>query len=147
MIAPPPQLTEERTATLTALADAVVPASGVMPSASEAGVAAKWADRALATLPDHAAAKLAQILDEAHGRDPAGEVRRLAEQDQDGLEVLLLVVIGAYYMSPKVRRRLGYPGQKRNPPFEDEADYYLDGGLLDPVVSRGPIYRPTPGRS
>ena len=60
---------------------------------------------------------------------------------------LSTVVVGGYYLSPKVRKRIGYPGQKRNPPYPDEADYYLDDGkLLDPVRAMKSIYRPTPMR-
>jgi hypothetical protein len=46
-------------------------------------------------------------------------------------------------MSPKVRKRIGYPGQKPRPFFADEADYYLRDGLLAPVLERGPIYKQT----
>lgn len=50
--------------------------------------------------------------------------------------------MGAYLI--RVWRRLGYPGRKPTPVLDDEADFYLDGGLLEPVIARGPIYRPTP---
>jgi hypothetical protein len=46
-----------------------------------------------------------------------------------------------------VRRLLGYPGTapKRKPAYQDEADFYLDGGqLLAPVLARGTIYRSIP---
>jgi hypothetical protein len=143
VIASPPGLTRERKATLAALADELVPAVDPWPSASDASVVEKWAERALAALPDHART-LARVLDEAEGRDPASEIRRLEQEDRKGLDVLVLVVVGAYYLSPKVRRVLGYPGPKRNLALDDEADHYLEGGLLDPVVARGSIYRPTP---
>lgn len=142
MIAHPPELTQERQVTLAALAAELVPAVDPWPSASDASVVEKWAARALAALPDHARA-LARVLDLAEGRDPASEIRRLEHEDSEGLDVLVLVVVGAYYLSPKVRRVLGYPGPKRNPALIDEADYYLEGGLLDPVLARGSIYRPT----
>ncbi|MCW2739051.1 MAG: hypothetical protein JWN97_3695, partial [Nocardioides sp.] len=40
----------------------------------------------------------------------------------------------------------GMPGDapKRNPAFPDESEHYLSDGILDPVLQRGPIYRPTP---
>ncbi len=138
-------LTEERGATLAALSDVLVRGTEVMPSASQAGVAGKWAKNALEALPGYTEA-FARVLDEARGLDPELEVKRLAAEDPEALALLSLVVVGAYYMSPRVRRALGYPGPKRLPAPEDEADYYLRGGLLDPVVARGPIYRPTPDR-
>jgi hypothetical protein len=132
-------------ATLAALSDALVRGTEVMPSAAQAGVSDKWARRALEALPGYIEA-FARILDEARGLDPELEVKRLAAEDPEALALLLLVVVGAYYMSPRVRRVLGYPGPKRQPAQEDEADYYLRDGLVDPVIGRGPIYRPTPGR-
>ena len=44
----------------------------------------------------------------------------------------------------EVRKAVGYPGQKANPPYPDEAEYDLRDGLLEPVIARGPLYRPTP---
>jgi choline dehydrogenase-like flavoprotein len=40
-------------------------------------------------------------------------------------------------MNLKVRRRIGYPGQGKRPPYPDEAEYDLRDGLLDPVLERG----------
>ena len=48
---------------------------------------------------------------------------------------------GAYYLHPRVRRLIGYPGQKPDPAADDESDYWLRDGLLDPVIDRGPIWR------
>jgi choline dehydrogenase-like flavoprotein len=47
-------------------------------------------------------------------------------------------------MNQKVRRRIGYPGQGKRPPYPDEADYDLRDGLLDPVIERGPIHKRAP---
>src|SRR4029453_7268972 len=44
-----------------------------------------------------------------------------------------------YYMNLKIRKRIGYPGQGKRPPFSDEAEYDLRDGLLDPVFERGPV--------
>ena len=47
------------------------------------------------------------------------EVERLYEQERSAFEALALAVSGAYFMNLKVRKRIGYPGQKSNPPFPD----------------------------
>src|SRR5687768_11225340 len=107
-----------------------------MPSASDAGAHGKWLDRALGARPE-LEADLVRVASEAAGRDPAEEVRRLHDEETELFRALTLAVSGAYYMNLKVRKRIGYPGQKSNPPFPDEADYYLEG-LLDPVLERGP---------
>lgn len=135
-----PTLAAEQRQTLEVLADVLIPADGDMPSASEAGVGRKWVDRVLAARSDlHEA--LERVLREAKGREPDEELRRLEETDPVGLGTLQLVVAGAYYLNPRIRKLIGYPGQKAQPPYPDEADYYLAGGLVAPVIERGPFYR------
>lgn len=137
-------LDDARRATLAALADVLLPGGAGMPAASEADVHGRWVDRVLTARPD-LAEPLLRVLDGAAGAEPEREARRLHAEDGDGFGVLATVVTGAYYLSPKIRRLIGYPGQKRTPPLPDEADYYLDdGALLEPVRAMGPIYRPTP---
>ena len=114
-----------------------------MPAATAAGVHEKWADRVLEVRPE-LAPRLRALLANAGTSDPVGELARLEQQDGEALEVLKLVVVGAYYMSPRVRKRLGYPGQKQRPVLSDEADYYLDESLLAPVRTHGERYRPSP---
>lgn len=128
----------DQRAVLAALADVLIPAAEGMPSASEANAHGKWLDRALAARRDLEPV-LARVLAEARGRDPDEEVRRLDAEEPEAFAALMTLVAGAYTMNLKVRKRLGYPGQKHNPPFPDEAEYYLDGGLLDPVLERGPF--------
>jgi hypothetical protein len=61
-------------------------------------------------------------------------------QDPEGFRLLLSVVTAAYYSSPKVRRLIGYPGQRANEVFPDQAEHDLRDGILDPVIARGPIW-------
>ena len=131
-------LTEEQRATFWALADVLIPATDAMPAASEAGSAEKWLDRALAARPD-LVDPLAAVLDGAAGKDPEAEARRLHADDPDGFSTLAQIASGGYYMNLKIRKRIGYPGQGKRPPFSDEAEYDLRDGLLDPVYARGPI--------
>jgi choline dehydrogenase-like flavoprotein len=106
---------------LAALADALIPAADGLPSASEADASGKWLERALAARPE-----LAPAFERALA---ARDVRTLADEDPEAFAALAEIVSGAYYMNVKVRKRIGYPGQKSNPPFPDEADYYLEGLL------------------
>ena len=73
------------------------------------------------------------------GSDPEAEARRLHADDPDGFSALAQIASGGYYMNLKIRKRIGYPGQGKRPPFADEAEYDLRDGLLDPVFARGPI--------
>ena len=56
--------------------------------------------------------------------------------------ILTEVVTAAYFMNPDVRRALGYTGQGPTP-LDPRVDY-MEDGLLESVIKRGPIYRPTP---
>jgi hypothetical protein len=136
-------MTREERATLAGLADVLVPAAGRMPAASTVGVHEGRLDRMLAARPD-LREPLAARLAEAAGRDAREEVERLHVQDPDGFRLLLSVVTAAYYSSPKVRRLVGYPGQRANEVFPDQAEYDLRDGILDPVRARGPIWHRPP---
>ncbi|MCC6223505.1 MAG: hypothetical protein IT201_08450 [Thermoleophilia bacterium] len=138
------ELTSSQRSALSVLADVLVPAHDGLPAASEADAGGKWLARVLAARPD-LEAELVRVLAGAAGREPAAELRRLEREDRTGFETLALVVTSSYFLSPKVRRRIGYPGQVASPPYPDESDYHLRDGLLDPVLERGSIYRPTPG--
>ena len=137
------EISQQQRETLSHIADVLIPAVDDRPAASEADVAGKWLDRVLNVRPD-VALDLSRVLDDANGQDPAAEVERLYNEDPKSFATLSLVVTGGYYMNPMVRKLIGYPGQVKNPPYADEAGYYLEGGLLDPVTERGAIYRPTP---
>ena len=129
------QLSEEARQMLATLADILIPAAVPMPSASQSGVAGKWLDRVLDARPD-LAEPLAELLEGARGRSAEAHVKALYERGAPEFEVLANVVSAAYYMNPKVRKLIGYPGQAQNPIYSDEAEYDLRDGLLDPVLRR-----------
>jgi hypothetical protein len=125
---------------LAALADVLIPAAGELPAASAAGVAGDGLDRVLASRPD-LLSPLLRLLRAARGRAAAEIVAELRANDPAGFAVLAEVVPGAYFMDARVRALVGYSGQQPRP--MDTRPDYLDGGLLDSVIARGPIYRPT----
>jgi hypothetical protein len=136
----------ERTA-LQAFADALIPGGAGLPSASEADVHGEWIDRTLRARPDLAEFVVAVL---GRGGEPEAELERLRREDAATFNGFTLAVSAAYFMNPRVSEQLGYPGNApmRKLASPDEADYFLDGGkLLQPVLDRGPIYRPTPGVS
>lgn len=126
-------------ATFAAIADALLPATDDLPAPSSIGVQDRWLDRALEARPD-LAEPLAAIL-AAAGDDPAAAARRLHDEDPDAFGTLSFLVTGAYYLSPTVRRRIGYPGQKADPAPDDEPEYWLRDRILDQVTARGPRWR------
>ena len=131
----------DQRASLAALADVLIPAGDGFLSASEAGVAAEGLDQVISCQPGIAAG-LMNVLENSKARPPAQVVADLQKNDHADFGVLAELVAGAYFLNPLVRARLGYTGQGPHP-IDPHPDY-LDDGLLQSVLSRGPIYRPTP---
>ena len=124
---------------LARLADELIPAADGMPAASEAGATGALLDEVLSVRGD-LEQPLAELCAAAAGRDPASEVARLQTEAPELFEALTTAIAGGYFMSADVRERLGYPGQEA---LELEDDH--DPALLQPVIDRGTIFRPTPG--
>jgi hypothetical protein len=116
------------------LADELLPATDELPAPSTVDVAGKWLDRALATRPDLADDLLRAL-------DAGTTASALHDADPSAFAALALLAPGAYYLHPRVRRLIGYPGQKADPAPDDESAWWLRDGLLDPVAARGPIWR------
>lgn len=135
-------LSDSQRAQLGAIADQLIPAGGGMPSASEAGVSGQYLDEVLTSLPDLRGA-VETVLASVDGLAPE-EAIAVLRQDPAGWGVLTAVVPGAYFMNPAIREAIGYPGLERRPIDASAEPDYLADGLLDSVVSRGPVFRPTP---
>jgi hypothetical protein len=130
-------------ALLAQLADVLIPASATMPSASQADVAGRQLDLVLTARPD-LAASLRGLLDQARGCDAAQFVAAQRRANSPAFGVLAELVPAAYFTNEHVCRLIGYGGQTAQ--SIDERPDYLDDGLLDSVIARGPIYRPTPAK-
>ncbi len=126
---------------LASLADALIPAGDGFPAASQAGVAAAGLDQVLSFRPDLAEG-LKGLLAAAKDRTPAEFLAELQRDNPSLFGILAELVPGAYFLDPEVRARLGYAGQTPKP--IDPRPDYLEEGLLQSVLDRGPIYRPTP---
>ena len=137
-------------ALLAELADVLIPAASGMPSASQADVAGQWLDAVLAARPD-LAGRLKDLLAtardghanvDANEKNPQDVVTDLRANDPAASGVLAEIVPAAYFMNPDVQQAVGYSGQKAQP--MDPRPDYMEDGLLESVIRRGPIYRPTP---
>ncbi|VDC22691.1 hypothetical protein [Pseudogemmobacter humi] len=137
-------LTQTERDILAGIADYLIPEAEGMPSASQVNLASELADRVFAVRHD-----LVGPVRGALGKVPglAGEVaaKKLADIDPEGFHAITTVASAGYFMSPKTREALGYPGQESRPFDPDKTTDYLEDGLLQPVIDRGPIYKPTPG--
>ena len=128
-------------AVLAALADVLIPAGDGMPSASAAAVAEEGLNQVLVAVPSLATG-LADVLAKAKGGEPAEFIASLSRTDPAAHGILTEVVTAAYFMNPDVRKAVGYAGQGPSP-LDPRVDY-MEDGLLESVIKRGPIYRPTP---
>ena len=132
----------DQRALLAGLADVLIPAGDGFPSASQAGVATEGLDQVISFQPGIAAG-LENVLEKSKARPPAESIVDLQKNDPAAFGLLAELVAGAYFLNPLVRARLGYTGQDAH--SIDPHPDYLDDGLLQSVLSRGPVYRPTPG--
>lgn len=107
---------------LRALADAWIPAGSGMPAASLVGVADAELDRVLAARPDLEAPLVGVLSSEG-------------EPPTEALGLLRYVVAAAYYLSPEVRRAMGYDPENVAPVSALEYPAYVEEGLLDHMLS------------
>jgi hypothetical protein len=142
----PVVLSGEHRTRLGALGDALIPGGAGLPSASEAAVHSNWVDRVLEIRPDMADSLVATLSEQG---EPRIVLERLRTADARAYGILTFVVSGAYFMNPRVRKLLGYPGRApaRHAAAPGEFEHYVEGEILEPVRKRGSIYRPTPDSS
>ena len=58
------------------------------------------------------------------------------------------MIVAGYYTDADVRERLGYPGQVAKQLYSWKVPAYLEEGLIDQVLARGPVWRdPATGRA
>jgi hypothetical protein len=138
-------LDDGRRAAFAAVADRLIPAAHGMPSAAEVVDAARlrFVLRARPDLVEPLRAALRPGL----GDDPAARLATLERDEPDRLAAVQLVVVGGYYTHKRVRERLGYPGQLAKQIRSWQYPQYMEEGLIDQVLARGPIWRdPSTGR-
>ena len=134
-------LNERERAVLGALADVLIPAGEGFSSANDAGVAARGLDEVLNCRPE-LFESLKRLAARAQGREPREFMDELKRSDPLAFGLFADFVGGAYFLNAHVREKLGYGGQTARP-IDPHPDY-LDDELLQSVIDRGPIYRPTP---
>lgn len=135
---PASPLTESEREIFGPRADVLIPNSEGMPSAVMADVHTVWIDKALAARPD--------LLDSFResltvGGDDPHEAIEALHRRAELFDAFSVLSAGAYFMNPDIRERIGYPGQENRAVTGDDVPKYIE--MLERVVDRGPIYRPT----
>ena len=126
-------------ATLRAVADRLIPAAGDMPSAADVLSDARLRF-VLNARPDLLGPLRAALRPEL-GDDVAARLETLGRDEPATLYGLQLVIVGGYYTDTQVRDLIGYPGQMALELRSWEYPAYLEEGLIDAVLTRGPVWR------
>jgi len=134
----PPALDEREQATFAAVAGHLIPAVADMPSAADV-VHDGRLEFVLRARPD-LAKPLKAALRADLGADVEERLERLAAEPTS-LSALQLAIVGGYYTDRRVRELIGYPGQMAIELRSWEYPAYLDEGLIDAVLARGPVWR------
>jgi len=132
-------LSEDERATFAAIADHLIPAAHGMPSAADV----LGDDRlrfVLNARPD-LAGPLRVALRRELGDDVGARLDALGRDDPTVLGALQLVIVAGYYTDRNVRELIGYPGQMALELRSWEYPVYLEEGLIDAVLARGPTWR------
>ena len=138
-------LTAEERALLATVADHLIPAAHGMPSA--AGVLTDDRLRFVLNARPDLVAPIRAALTAGLADDPAERVAALAEHDPAALGALQLAIVAGYYTDKTVRALIGYPGQVALTIRSWEVPPYVEEGLIDRVLARGPVWRdPATGR-
>jgi hypothetical protein len=132
-------LTEAERSALSAIADHLIPAAHGMPSAAEV-LTDERLRFVFAARPD----LIGPVRDALGGRsaeDPAARLASLAANDPAALGALQLAIVAGYYTDKRVRELIGYPGQAAITIRSWEVPQYVEDGLIDAVLARGPVWR------
>jgi hypothetical protein len=124
---------------LLAIADLLIPAAHGMPSAADV----LTRDRlrfVLAARPD-LVEPLAAALGPDLGDDAQARLDALGRDRPSTLAALQLVIVSGYYTDRRVRDLIGYPGQLAIEVKSWQYPPYLEEGLIDAVLARGPVWR------
>jgi hypothetical protein len=132
-------LSNDERATFVAIADRLIPAAHGMPSAADVLID----DRlrfVLKARPDLMGPLRAALRPEL-GDDVGARLDALGRDDPTVLGALQLVIVAGYYTDRNVRELIGYPGQMALDIRSWEYPAYLEEGLIDAVLARGPVWR------
>jgi hypothetical protein len=132
------QLDPVRRAALGAVADRLIPAAHDMPSAADV-LTDDRLNFVLDARPDLAAPLSAALRPEL-GSDAQARLDALASEPAN-LGALQLVIVAGYYTDKRVRELIGYPGQEAIEVKSWLYPEYLEEGLIDAVMARGPVWR------
>ena len=134
-------LTTEEVHKLLKVADVMLPGAEGMPSLSSVNEINDAIEKILSFRPDLVRALKVAVETLNVENFELADLPSLLESNPAAYEALTTVVAASYYHTEEVKELIGYPGQV--PKTYDPFAYveWIQAGLLDPVVSRGEIWR------
>ncbi len=125
-------------AALAAVADHLIPQAHGMPSAAEIvdDSRLRFVFGARPDLLEPVKAALRPDL----GDDVADRLAALSDEPTN-LSALQLTIVAGYYTDKRVKELIGYPGQMAIEVKSWLVPPYLEEGLIDAVLARGPVWR------
>ena len=124
---------------LASIADYYIPGAHGMPSAAEVLTDDRLAF-VLRARPDLVEPLRAALRPEL-GDGVEARLETLAKEEAAKLGALQLVIVSGYYTDRRVRDLIGYPGQIAIEVKSWLYPAYLEEGLIDAVLARGPVWR------
>ena len=125
------------------IADFLIPEYGRMPSATAVDVNGKVLDHVLSCRPDISEDFFRGIRG-VDDESPSEMANKLSKRDAAAFNAISLAASAAYYMAPEVMSLIKYPGQQKIEYDPHETPEYLLNGMIERLIRRGPIYKPTP---
>ena len=124
---------------IAAVADHLIPAAHGMPSAAAVVDEARLRF-VLTARPDILEPLLAALRPEL-ADEPGARLESLGRDEPEALAALQLTIVGGYYSDRAVRELIGYPGQLAIEVRSWELPPFIEEGLIDEVLARGPVWR------
>jgi hypothetical protein len=133
---------EEARNGLALITDLILPGTERLPAGTAVGAHLDLLDRALTADPR----LIPAVLNFGKRASAAGKVslEELRSWSEEDCEKVVFALTASYYMSPAVRKALGYPGQARRPIAEATPEEKQTEKLLAPVIARGPAFIAAP---
>jgi hypothetical protein len=134
-------ITEPQRAVLLDVADVLIPETDAMPSLRAADPDGEWLERACRARAD-LVDELCQILDEIAGSNMSSLLVSMHRDQRPRFDVLATFAAGTYYLIPRIRELIGYPGQVRAPAPLDLAADELSDEIFEGAMNYSGSYRP-----
>ena len=134
-----PTISQDERVTFASIADHLIPAAHGMPSAAE--VVGEDRLRFVVNARPDLAGPLRAALRAELGDDVGARLDALGRDEPTVLAALQLVIVAGYYTDRNVRELIAYPGQMALDIRSWELPAYLEEGLIDAVLARGPVWR------